>query len=72
MTLSASALETYARCPFRYFLNTVLGVMPQEDPELLLTLPPRGRGALVHEILHTFFSRLREENRVPLATQDPH
>jgi ATP-dependent helicase/DNAse subunit B len=72
MTLSASALEMYARCPFRYFLNTVLGVMPQEDPELLLTLPPRGRGLLVHEILHTFFSRLRKENRVPLATQDPH
>ncbi|NOT57854.1 MAG: hypothetical protein HOP18_24895 [Deltaproteobacteria bacterium] len=71
MTLSASALETYARCPFRYFLNTVLGVSLQEDPELLLTLPPRGRGMLVHEILHAFFLRLQEENRVPLATQDP-
>lgn len=71
MTLSASALEMYARCPFRYFLNTVLGVMPQEDPELLLTLQPRGRGALVHEILHTFFSRLQEEKRIPLATQEP-
>lgn len=71
MTLSASALEMYARCPFRYFLNTILGVMPQEDPELLFTLQPRGRGALVHEILHTFFSRLQEEKRIPLATQEP-
>lgn len=71
MTLSASALEMYARCPFRYFLNTVLRVVPQEDPELLLTLQPRGRGALVHGILHTFFSRLQAEKRVPLATQEP-
>jgi ATP-dependent helicase/nuclease subunit B len=71
MTLSASALEMYARCPFRYFLNTVLGVVPQEDPELLLTLQPRGRGALVHEILHTFFSRLQKGNLVPLAAQEP-
>lgn len=71
MTLSASALEMYARCPFRYFLHTVLGVVPQEDPELLLTLHPRERGALVHQILHAFFSHLQQEKRVPLATQDP-
>jgi ATP-dependent helicase/DNAse subunit B len=71
IALSASALETYARCPFRYFLNTVLGVLPQEDPELLLTLQPRERGALLHEILHDFFSRLQREGRMPLATQDP-
>lgn len=71
MTLSASALETYARCPFRYFLNTVLGVVPQEDPELLLTIQPRERGALLHEILHDFFLRVQQEQRVPLATQNP-
>jgi ATP-dependent helicase/DNAse subunit B len=71
IALSASALETYARCPFRYFLNTVLGVVPQEDPELLLTLQPRERGALLYEILHDFFSRLQREGRMPLATQDP-
>jgi ATP-dependent helicase/DNAse subunit B len=71
IALSASALETYARCPFRYFLNTVLGVLPQEDPELLLTLQPRERGALLHEILRDFFSRLQREGRVPLATQAP-
>jgi len=71
MTLSASALETYARCPFRYFLNTVLGVVLQEDPELLLTIQPRERGALLHEILHDFFSRLQAEQRLPLATQAP-
>lgn len=71
ITLSASALETYARCPFHYFLNTVLGVVPREDPELLLTIQPRERGALLHEILRDFFSRLQYEGRVPLVTQDP-
>jgi ATP-dependent helicase/DNAse subunit B len=71
MTLSASALETYARCPFRYFLTTVLAVVPQEDPELLLTIQPRERGALLHEILHDFFSRLQDRQQLPLTTQDP-
>jgi hypothetical protein len=68
--LSASVLEAYARCPFRYFLNTVLGLTPQEDPEQVLTLHPRDRGALLHHILHDFFSRLRGSGHLPVAAQD--
>ena len=70
MVLSTSALETYARCPFRYFLSAVLGLTPQEDPERVLTLQPRDRGALLHDILYDFFTRLRAAGRLPLATQD--
>lgn len=70
MRLSASALETYARCPFRYFLITVLGLFPQEDPAQLQTINPRDRGTLLHVILHDFFTRLRQENRLPVTAQD--
>src|SRR5712691_6307708 len=69
MVLSTSALETYARCPFRYFLSAVLGLTPQEDPERVLTLQPHDRGALLHDILYDFFTRLRAAGRLPLATQ---
>ena len=69
MLLSASALETYARCPFRYFLTAVLGLSVQDDPEQLLTIRPRDRGTLVHMILHDFFSRLQREHRLPVRSQ---
>jgi ATP-dependent helicase/DNAse subunit B len=68
--LSASALETYARCPFRYFLNVVLGLISQEAPEDMLVLHPRDRGSLLHDILYDFFLRLRTAGRFPLAGQD--
>jgi ATP-dependent helicase/DNAse subunit B len=70
LLLSASALETYARCPFRYFLSAGLGLVPREDPEEVLTLQPRERGALLHDILHDFFVRLRQTGRLPIAGQD--
>jgi RecB family exonuclease/superfamily I DNA/RNA helicase len=70
LVLSASALETYARCPFRYFLSAGLGLTPWEEPEQILTFQPRDRGALLHAILHDFFTRLRQTGRLPLATQD--
>ena len=68
--LSASALETYARCPFRYFLSTVLGLTPQDDPEHVLVLPPKQRGTLLHDILYDFFARLQAAGQLPLNTQD--
>ena len=67
--LSASSLETYARCPFRYFLETVLALKSWEEPEQILTLLPRDRGVLVHAILYEFFSRLQQANQLPLSTQ---
>ena len=67
--LSASSLETYARCPFRYFLETVLALKPWEEPEQILALLPRDRGVLVHTILHDFFSRLQQADQLPLSTK---
>ena len=67
--LSASSLETYARCPFRYFLETVLGLQPWEEPEQILSLLPRDRGVLLHHILYEFFSRLQQTERLPLSAQ---
>jgi ATP-dependent helicase/DNAse subunit B len=70
LRLSASALETYARCPFRYFLSTVLGLNPFAEPEQILTLQPRERGALLHEILRDFFTRAREAEKLSFTRED--
>jgi ATP-dependent helicase/DNAse subunit B len=67
IVVSASGLETYARCPFRYFLSAVLGLEPRQDPEQILTLRPQDRGLLLHDILHDFFSQLRTAGQLPVA-----
>ena len=69
LRLSASALESYARCPFRYFLSVVLHLTPWEEPGHIMTILPRDRGVLLHDILYDFFSQLRTTDRLPLATQ---
>jgi ATP-dependent helicase/nuclease subunit B len=54
--ISTTRLEEWARCPHAYFVRYVLGAQPVEDPDDQLTIAPRDRGALLHEILDTFVS----------------
>ena len=51
---SASALQNYAECPYRYFLATELNVDERIDPEESLTLSALDKGILVHSILERF------------------
>ena len=55
---SASRLETFARCPFRFFLGHLIKVEPAEKPEDMLVLTPDRRGRLVHAVLEKYL-RLR-------------
>jgi RecB family exonuclease len=54
--LSASRLEAWAACGFRYFLGSVLRLGGREDPERILELGHTDRGSAVHEILERFFT----------------
>lgn len=69
-TFSPTRLETYARCPYRYFLEALLRLTPLEEPDQLVALSPLDRGALMHRILFLFFTRLKEQGRLPLRSQD--
>lgn len=69
--VSPSALETYARCPFHYFLSHVLGLTPVDDAEDMVALSPRQRGLLLHEIVYDFFSQLKAADQLPMHGQDP-
>ncbi|HXH58386.1 PD-(D/E)XK nuclease family protein [Iamia sp.] len=53
-TASATGLERWARCPFDYFLSSVLGVRELENPEDALTISPLDRGSLIHDVLERF------------------
>jgi RecB family exonuclease len=53
---SATALQHWATCPFRYFLGHILRVNETIRPEDTLTLTPLERGNLIHKALETFIS----------------
>ena len=53
--VSATALETYLRCPFKYFSRYLLHV--EEEETIEEGLSPLERGRLIHEILHEGFRR---------------
>lgn len=57
-SISPSRLETYAECPFRYFMKYVLEVEELEAPPEEFQLPPLERGLIVHEALSRLY---REE-----------
>jgi RecB family exonuclease len=63
--ISPSGVETWAACPFRYFLGRVLEVEPTERPEddESWAISAIDRGSLIHQILEDFFGRLRAGGR---------
>ena len=52
---SPTALQDWAICPYRYFLGRVLSVSERDEAEDELTISPLEKGALIHDILDTFF-----------------
>ncbi len=67
--VSATALERYAACPFRYFLERVLEVAPLDEPETVTRLSALDRGSLLHDILYHALRRAREEGWLPLRRE---
>ena len=60
---SVTELETYAKCPFQYFVNNVLRFHVEAE-ETEAELSNRGRGSLLHEVLFEFYNNRRENPRV--------
>ena len=56
--VSATALQSWAECPFRYFLGHVLRVSELELPEAELQISPLEKGALIHRVLDRFLREL--------------
>ena len=67
--VSATALEQYAACPFRFFLARVLRVEPVEEPEAVQRMSGLDRGRLIHTILYRVLTRARAEGWLPLRRE---
>ena len=61
---SATALETYAECPFRFSMEKVLGLapLPPADPDLTA----QERGNLVHQVACRFYAGWRRDGNGPV------
>jgi ATP-dependent helicase/DNAse subunit B len=54
---SPTMIESYASCPFRFFLNSVLRIEPR--PELELEITGKDQGTFVHEVAFRLYGQLR-------------
>jgi CRISPR/Cas system-associated exonuclease Cas4 (RecB family) len=65
-SFSPTALQHFAACPYRFFLQAVHRLAPREVPEAIEELDPLQRGSLVHEVQFELFQRLEAEELLPV------
>ena len=63
--VSATSLESWAVCPYRYFLGHVLRLSGLESPDQITSISALERGILVHDILERFIKETVEANELP-------
>ena len=57
---SVSRLEQYKKCPFSFYLKYALKLKPQEE----YTIKPIDTGSFMHDIIDTFFSKVKNIKEV--------
>jgi ATP-dependent helicase/nuclease subunit B len=57
---SVTQLETYAKCPYKYFAERILRLKPIEEPEE--EIEGKELGSLLHAILYEFYTELKKKN----------
>ncbi|TMA36343.1 MAG: hypothetical protein E6J87_00880, partial [Deltaproteobacteria bacterium] len=64
---SPTALQHYASCPYKFFLQAVWKLAPREEPEAIEELDPLQRGSLVHAVQFELFGALRDAGLLPVT-----
>lgn len=65
-SFSATALQNYAICPYRFFLSTVLRLELRQEPAAIESMDPLTRGSLFHETQFEVLTNLRAAGLLPL------
>ena len=58
---SVSALQQFARCPYRFFLSEIVRLSLVEEPDVLERMDAVLRGSLYHKVLFHLFSEGQEQ-----------
>jgi len=65
-SFSPTALQNYAACPYRFFLQAVHRLQPREEPGAIEVIDPLTRGSLFHKVQYEVLTMLREAGLLPL------
>jgi CRISPR/Cas system-associated exonuclease Cas4 (RecB family) len=66
-SFSPTALQNFAACPYRFFLQTVHKLQPREEPAALEVIDPLTRGSLFHKVQYETLTRLRAAGELPIT-----
>ncbi len=64
---SPTALQSYAACPYKFFLYSIWKLAPREEPEAIEELDPLQRGSLVHDVQFELQGELRDAGLLPVT-----
>ncbi len=67
---SATSLERYAACPYRFLLHAIHRLEPREEAVPLVQLDPLTRGSIVHRIQAETLRALREADALPVTPEN--
>lgn len=63
---SASDLQTYAACPYRFLLQSIHRLRPRKTGVAVVQMDPLTRGGLFHAVQFQLFKRLHSEQLLPM------
>lgn len=66
---SPTHIEKYFLCPYRFFLERVIGIQQMEAPEEIKKISGLERGKLYHHIFCEFFRKLEEKRLIPMSAE---
>jgi ATP-dependent helicase/nuclease subunit B len=64
-------LEQYARCPYRFHLQSILGLRPPERPAAIQRMDPGIRGEFYHAVQSRFYLAMQTEDMLPVRDIEP-
>ena len=67
---SVTALQKYAECPYKFYLNAVIRLRPREKAESITHLGPLDRGSIVHIAQFHILERLGEMELLPVRPEN--
>lgn len=65
-SFSPTSLQNFAYCPYKFFLNAVHQLRPEEEPSALEVIDPLTRGTIFHAVQFELLTRLRSEGLLPV------
>lgn len=65
LSYPVTSLESYAECPFRYWLEKVLKLKLWEEPEMVVEIPANVTGTIIHHVLKSVYDEALNQKMKP-------